>query len=73
MTEPEPPHLIPLKLRGNVVLRSLVGIGIAALGLFLLTGFSPSVWLFLLYPPLILLLLFSLGTLALHLLRRYSR
>jgi hypothetical protein len=52
--------------------KSLLGIGISALGLFLLTGFAGNVWLFLLYPPLIALLLVSLGALALHLLRRYS-
>ena len=69
---PEPSRLIPLKPRRYVVWKSLGGIGLALLGLFLLTGFSPSVWLFLLYPPLILILLFSLATLALHLLRRYS-
>ncbi len=69
---PDTSRLIPLKPRRHVVWKSLGGIGFALLGLFLLTGFAPSVWLFLLYPPLILLLLLSLGTLAVHLLRRYS-
>jgi hypothetical protein len=44
---------------------------LALAGLFLLTGWSFSPWLFLLYPALIGLLLVSLGALGLHLLHRF--
>ena len=74
--EPTPPpdsksHLKPLRMRGSIVKWSIAGTVLTLLGLLLLTGMSPTPWLFLLYPLLIAGLLLSLGALALHLLHRF--
>lgn len=68
--EPFAGHLVPLRVRGNMVVWSLVTTAISGIGLFLLTGLAWSPWLFLLYPILIGALVFSLGALSLHLIRR---
>jgi hypothetical protein len=65
------PHLTLLRPRANMLLWSLAGIALSSLGLFFLTGWAASAWLFLLYPMLIGIFLCSLGVLALHLLRRF--
>ena len=75
--DPRPPtssqdRLRPLSLRGNVLVRGLIGASVSFLGLILLTGMTPSPWLFLLYPLLIGGLLFSLALIGLHLLRRFD-
>jgi len=67
-----PGSLRPLSLRGNILVWGLSGAAVSLAGLFLLTGLTPSVWLFLLYPLLIGGLLFSLLVIGLHLLRRFG-
>ena len=63
-------HLRKLRFRGRVVGLALSGIVAGAAGLFLVTGLANSPWLFLLYPVLIGLTLFSILVLALQLLHR---
>lgn len=68
--EAPPSRLKPLKFGFNIARWSpLIAIA-SVIGLFLLTGLASSPWLFLLYPILIGALLFSLASLALHLLHR---
>lgn len=67
----QPVHLTPLRPRSNPLVLYLCGAAFSGLGLFLLTLFSGSVWLFLLYPIFIAILVFSLGLIALHLLRLF--
>jgi fatty acid desaturase len=67
----QPVHLTTLRPRGNPLLLYLCGAAFSGLGLFLLTLFSGSVWLFLLYPLLIATLVLSIGLIALHLLRLF--
>ena len=64
-------HLTPLRPRSNPLFLYLGGAAFSGLGLFLLTLFSGSVWLFLLYPIFIATLVLSLGLMALHLLRLF--
>lgn len=64
-------HLRPVKMRSGVVRGCLATAIASAAGLALITGWSPSVWLFLLYPVLIGALLISLGVLGLNLLNRF--
>ena len=66
---PKKPPLIKLNVRGNVATWCLAGAVVSGIGLFLLTGLSPTPWLFLLYPLLIGALALSLAVLALQLLR----
>ncbi len=65
-----PTHLTPVRFRGNVVVWGIIGAVGCAVGMLLLTGLASSPWLFLLYPLLIGGEIFSLGVLALALLRR---
>jgi hypothetical protein len=67
---PKKPPLVPLHVRGNVAVWSVLIAAVCGLCLFLLTGLAPTPWLFLLYPLLIGGLVLSLAVLALHLLRR---
>jgi hypothetical protein len=70
--QPTPPtHLKTLRPHNTILTWSLAGIAFSSLGLFVITGWSPSVWLFLLYPLLIAILVCSLSLLVLHLLRRF--
>lgn len=64
-------HLRIVNWKGSIMLWGTAGTLLALAGLFLLTGWSFSPWLFLLYPALIGLLLVSLGALGLHLLHRF--
>jgi hypothetical protein len=65
-----PGHLRPLRVRGNVLLWSGMGVVGCGAGLLILTGLASSPWLFLLYPLLIGGEILSLGVLALSLLHR---
>jgi hypothetical protein len=67
---PKKPPLVPLRVRGNAGVWSVLVAAVCGLGLFLLTGLSPTPWLFLLYPLFIGGLLLSLAVLALALMRR---
>lgn len=65
------PNLMLLRPHKNLSYWAVAGVLLSSLGLFLLTGWSTSVWLFLLYPLFIAILIGSLSLLALHLLRRF--
>jgi len=66
---PKKPPLTRLRLRGHGAKWCVAIAAGSGVGLFLLTGLSPTPWFFLLYPLLLGGLVISLGILALYLLR----
>ncbi len=60
-----------VRLKGNITIWCISGVGISLLGLLLTSGLSTSIWMFLLLPVFIVTLLISLGGLALQLIRYF--